>query len=255
MTSHLSHQPAGHITSEPFKILICTYLVSFTYLNIHGNNQVTGGKRVRHERKACLCQTQLEVAGGKSTERCLEQKRNCLFRTWALHIRALERAVNINLKANHVVWPLFAFWTEVLETIPYHPRVELSDPSPAHSSNGYYHSVGPTEPCVCTCLHPRRAKSAEGRWDYCKRSKDNPRQGLFIQEKSPSSRHHGSAQSPLNNSRAAMLQRLNLVRNSMLCRPDVACSKLEREGQVEGGGGRRRRGKRDKRQHILQSFC
>lgn len=26
----------------------------------------------------------------------------------------------------------------------------------------------------------------------------------------------------------------------MLCRPDVECSKLEKEGQVEGGGGRRR---------------
>lgn len=80
-----------------------------------------------------------------------------------------------------------------------------------------------------------------------------PGKDFLIQEKSLSSRHHGSAQSPLNNSKAGMLQKLNLVRNSMLCRPDVECSKLEREGQVEGGGARRRREEESKTKDNI--FC
>lgn len=36
-----------------------------------------------------------------------------------------------------------------------------------------------------------------------------------------------------------MLQSLNLVRNSMLCSPDMERSEPERAGQVEGGGERR----------------
>lgn len=43
-----------------------------------------------------------------------------------------------------------------------------------------------------------------------------------------------------------MLQSLNLVRNSMLCSPDMERSEPERAGQVEGGGERRRRGEESK---------
>lgn len=50
-----------------------------------------------------------------------------------------------------------------------------------------------------------------------------------------------------------MLQRLNLVRNLMLCSPDMECSEPGREGQVEGGGRQKGEEERKARQRTTYS--
>lgn len=256
----LSHQQEGHVTSEPFKISICICLAAFTYLSISGNNQVIG------ERHTPLSDT---VGGSKCRKHGKDWNRRetVYFGPRCCPFSVPGPTVTISLKAHRTVWPRSAFWRKVLETLPwprllqqglvqtfrlYPPQRFQTPPQPTPLMA--VHSESPAEPSLCTCLHasrpPKWQNQPRGRWDYRKWGNDNPRQGPFIQEKSPSSRHHGSAQSPLNKSKAGMLQRLSLLRNVTLCSPDMECSEPGKEGQVEGGGERKGKEERKARQRT-----
>ena len=151
------------------------------------------------------------------------------------------------------------------EHVPVH-RVKFWDPSPIPSTPSHppsqkplaYRSRALPAPACPWSRPPEKQHQARGRWDYRKWSKDNPKQGPFIQEKSPSSRHHSPSQSPLNNSHAGMLQRLNLLRNVVLCSPDTEGSEPGEGGAGGGRGGREERKARQKQTHsaifLLRAF-